>query len=59
MSTSPIRGNSPVVAVPRPVAKPEPKAEQVAAVPTEKVSISPAAAQKAAGGDVDHDGDSH
>jgi hypothetical protein len=58
MSTSPIRGNQPLVAVPRPAPKPEPKAEQVAAVPTEKVSISPAA-QKAAGGDVDRDGDSH
>jgi len=58
MSASPVRGSQPVVAVPRPAPKPEPKAEQVASVPTEKVSISPAAAQKA-GGDADHDGDSH
>ena len=56
MSISPVSSSSPVAVTTRPA--PEPKAE-VAAAPVDKVSISPEAARIAAGGDVDHDGDSH
>jgi hypothetical protein len=55
MSISPVSSTPAVVTTrPAPEAKPE-----VAAAPVDKVSISPEAARLAAGGDADHDGDSH
>jgi hypothetical protein len=55
MSVGPVRSTPSVPLAPS--AAPPPAEVPVAAVPTDRVSISPAAARPA-GGDADHDGDS-
>ncbi len=56
MSVASIRGPAPVIPLPR--AEQAAPPVEAAAVPTEKVTISPDAAAKMAA-DADHDGDSH